>query len=238
MSEAAIAGGSSLLGSYLGYKGVKDTNKANIASAREQMAFQERMSGTAYSRAMRDMRRAGLNPMLAYQQGGASSPGGAMPVLQNPMQYAATGLQTLGQDMASTAKTYAEVDKLETGVEKLKQDTEFQKILHNERWPRMFSTMSKENVIASMVAAYYQVPMEDILKGFPDGMMPKEKKALLEMYDELQAAGSFIQKEGAGALSLARAATEAMERQLKKWSTQTMEGARKIRDAVKSRWDK
>lgn len=52
-------------------------NKMNLKIAREQMAFQERMSGSAYQRAMEDLRRAGLNPLLAGKVGGASTPSGA-----------------------------------------------------------------------------------------------------------------------------------------------------------------
>jgi len=65
-------------------KDVQATNAANVAHSNEQMAFQERMSGSAYQRAMLDMEKAGLNPMLAFSQGGASTPSGAMATEQSP----------------------------------------------------------------------------------------------------------------------------------------------------------
>lgn len=64
-----------------------DTNRTNAdhamdrsdANMRAQMAFQERMSNSAYQRATTDMTKAGINPMVAFTQGGASSPSGSSP---------------------------------------------------------------------------------------------------------------------------------------------------------------
>ncbi len=49
----------------------------NSAEALANREWQERMSNTAYQRAVEDMRKAGINPILAYANGGASTPGGS-----------------------------------------------------------------------------------------------------------------------------------------------------------------
>lgn len=49
----------------------------NSTEAMKNREWQEYMSGTAYQRAVEDMKKAGLNPILAFQNGGASTPGGS-----------------------------------------------------------------------------------------------------------------------------------------------------------------
>lgn len=92
---AAIGGGASLLGGAM-------QNSAAKSAANTQMAFQKESAQNSYKWAMDDMARSGLNPILAYKQGGAGTLSGSSYTPQNIGAAAATGA-TAGAGVASSA---------------------------------------------------------------------------------------------------------------------------------------
>lgn len=78
------------VGPMLNFFGQESANKKAQAAAEHQMQFQEYMSNTAYQRAVKDLEKAGLNPMLAYMKGGSGAPGaaGAMAIPQSSTREA------------------------------------------------------------------------------------------------------------------------------------------------------
>lgn len=119
---ALIGGGSSIAGSLFGASGQRAANKANSALAQKQMDFQERMSNTQYQRSMADMRRSGLNPILAYKQGGAGTPGGATANMGNTRASIASDLLGATNSALTARINNAQLKLLQEQVKKTRHE--------------------------------------------------------------------------------------------------------------------
>lgn len=118
----ALSFGASLGGQALSYKYMK-------REAKRQRDWQERMANTAHQRQVKDLRKAGLNPVLSAMQGGAATPSGAVAGVPDFSQSVNTGLegQRLSEDMrimkqqrkklkAETAAATSQKEKLDAAT--------------------------------------------------------------------------------------------------------------------------
>lgn len=106
MSWEAAAGGAAMAANYFSQQ---SQNIWNAKEAKKNREWQERMSSTAHQREVKDLRKAGLNPILSANSG-ASSPGGATasgeaPQLDFDPMLAANAKQVKAQTEATKAST-------------------------------------------------------------------------------------------------------------------------------------
>lgn len=179
-----------LVGGAMDFLGAMYQNRENEQAAARQVAYQTEMSNTAYQRAMADMKAAGLNPMLAYSQGGASVPTGAMPRLENPLtpvRQAWTDIERASAASetarAATASSGAQVAQVDSNVQL--QAAQAKKIIQDTR----ISKASADSLVAYIGALREQMG-EHVVNADPtvEGLQKFLKKYRIPM--EVASAGA------------------------------------------------
>lgn len=122
-----ISAGAELAGGLLGNSAQSRANRANVRLARENREWEEKMSNTSYQRGVRDMLRAGINPMLAVSQGGASTPNATAPEVQ-PVNSAAKAIQGAPAAAASALAIQAQT----IANERAKEDLRIQRFRNDQ----------------------------------------------------------------------------------------------------------
>lgn len=194
--EIALAAGgpvSSLVGGLFGRSGQKAANRTNIKLAREQMAFQERMSNTAYQRATRDLEAAGLNRILALGSP-ASSPAGQTATVQNVNTPLQAGIAAAGEQAITSAATINQMRNVAAQTGNIRQQTA--KIVKDILQVVEQTKLTSANARLATVRA----DLIDALKGFVERYTGKpgsdEQGQLGQMGHDLGKALYLLNQEG------------------------------------------
>lgn len=102
-------------------------------------------------------------------------------------------LNVLGQLRLTQSMNDAQIAKMAAETAVVLQDKDIKEALHSERWAKLFSGMSSENVVTSALAVRYGLDLEKVLTGV--GVTPEMLEALGAFNEEVLSRSSYINRE-------------------------------------------
>lgn len=109
--------GGALIGGVASLLGGERRNAAQADQAAAANAFSAQQFATRYQTTVKDMEAAGLNPMLAYSQGGGSPPSGQQAQMQDTVSPAVETFNRTRSTAAQNAVQNAQVDNIKADTE-------------------------------------------------------------------------------------------------------------------------
>lgn len=182
--SALVAGG----GAALQAGGGLFSSAMNVHESRQNRRFQRDMSNTAHQRAVADLKKAGLNPILSATKGGASTPSGSGTQLHNPMEgmaQAGSAHATLRQQQpllqAQVAHTNAQTNVANMTAKSIQQDITQKDIMNPLHQQHLTTSIDNLKVNTNLSAKHAEVAEQQL-------------QALKHKMHELEAEGALWKK--------------------------------------------
>jgi len=109
--------GTAVTSGLLSVFGGERRNQAQAEQAQAANAFSAQQFATRYQTTVKDMEAAGLNPMLAYSQGGGSPPSGQQAQMQDTVTPGVESFNRTRATAAQNAVQNAQVKNIEADTE-------------------------------------------------------------------------------------------------------------------------